>query len=213
MTSENAKNEHPRKSLSSPDKPKSRQNAPVFGTTIKIGTEMILEELDGTSGCDKTILLHNNIATYFDSTRPDNLKVYEFVVGFHTRLENTSHLQIGEELKQHVLPRKTNMDGPDQNIVAGFLGGDYSLQITAARLRNAFLSEGIPSSSVNRNSSAHRQPQVRKKRTTKRNETSQEKASQYPIDEDATPIFYSFLSRQMVTKPHRPSLTLERTHQ
>lgn len=79
------------------------------------------------------------------------MSVEEFVVGFPSRLDRISRLDMNDELKSHFLLKQANLDSRNRNLLVGAAVGDYSLQALATSLRNAFRTEGLPPASVNCN--------------------------------------------------------------
>lgn len=76
------------------------------------------------------------------------MSVEAFMVGFHSRLDKISKLDMDDDLKSHLLLNQANQDSHDRNLDVGAAGADYALQALATCLRNAFCSEGLPPSSI-----------------------------------------------------------------
>lgn len=134
------------------------KTVPLTKLISEQGINTLLDELDRKFGLDSTTLLHSYISSFFDYTWQHDTSVDEYVVGFHSRLDKISKLELSDELKGHLLLKQANLDAHDRNMIVGAAGGDYSLQAIATSLRNAFRSEGLPLSSMttsvpNRNSS------------------------------------------------------------
>lgn len=121
----------------------------------------LLRELDKKSCLDTVTLLHDSISGFFDYQWDKSLSVEEFVVGFHSRLDKKSELDINDELKGHLYQKQANLDSRDHNLVVGAAGGYNSLQALAASLRNAFCSERFPPALINT-----RQPRYHASSTT-----------------------------------------------
>lgn len=129
---------------------------PLTVLTSETGITSLLKEMDKKFGLDSVTLLHNNISDFFDYNWDKHMTVEEFVVGFHSRLDKVSKLDMNDELKGHLLLKQANLDSHDRNLVVGAAGGDYTLQALATSLRNAFRCQAPPHVSMNTNKPGYR---------------------------------------------------------
>lgn len=72
-----------------------------------------------------------------------------FVVAFHSRLDKISKFVMIDELKDHLLPKRANLDIYDRNLVVEAADKDFLLQALATSLRNSFWLESLPPASIN----------------------------------------------------------------
>lgn len=173
---------------------------PLSELTSESGVSSLLREMDKKFGLDTVTLLHNNISDFFDYNWDKSMSVEEFIVGFHSRLDKISKLDMNDELKGHLLLKQANLDNHDRNLVVGAAGGDYSLQALATSLRNAFRAEGFPAASMNTN-----RPRPRSSFGSALNQNHSRSQSNYPkmsapesSSPDGGPTFYTFMSSDEV---------------
>lgn len=167
---------------------------PLTSLTSESGVANLLEELDRKFGLDQTTLLHNNISSFFDYTWESNMSVEEFVIGFHSRLDKISKLNLNDELKGHLLLRQANLDSHDRNIVVGSAGGDYSLQALATSLRNAYRREGLPASSMTSSLPSHNRSRPLITKNSKQNQAREPSNPRSPTLPAEDLLFFTHLS-------------------
>lgn len=168
---------------------------PLAELTSESGVTSLIREMDKKFGLDTVTLLHNNISDFFDYNWDHTMSVEEFVVGFHSRLDRISKLDMNDELKGHLLLKQANLDSHDRNLVVGAAGGDYTLQALATSLRNAFRTEGLPPASMNCNPPRLRYPSPIL-RNSGSGRASRNHGSKSSPGEQSTggPMFYTYMS-------------------
>lgn len=134
----------------------TRKTLPLAYLTAESGVISLLPEIYKKFGLDTVTLLHNNISDFFDYSWDETMSVDEFVVGFHSRLENVRKMDMNDELKGYHILKQANLDGHDRNLVVGGAGGDYPLQPLGTSLKNAFRTECLTAVSMNTNRPRYR---------------------------------------------------------
>lgn len=70
------------------------------------------------------------------------MEVDEFLLGFHSEVQEISKLYLNHELKGPLLFKKSNPDAHDLNIAVVSAGEDYPLLATTNSLLNVYRPEG-----------------------------------------------------------------------
>lgn len=150
--------------------------------------------MDENFGLHSVTLLHNNISVFFDYNLDREMSVKEFIVGFHSRFEKISKLDMTDELEGQLLLTQASLKSHERNLVVGTAGGYYSLQALATSSWNAFRPRGFSPLSMNSSeTSRHYQsllrPIQKKNRSNQKNATTLEPGS----TPDPPPLFLTFL--------------------
>lgn len=151
--------------------------------------------MDKIFGLYTVTLSHNNISDFFDYNWDHTMSVEEFVVGFNSRLDRISKLDMNDELKRHLLLKQANLDSHDRTLVVGAAGGDYSLQILATSLRNAFRTTRLPPASMNCNPPRLRYPSPILRNSGSGRASRNHGSNSSPGEQSARgPMFYTYMS-------------------
>lgn len=91
-----------------------------------------------TFGLHTVTVQRNNICELFGDNWDRSMSADAFMVGFHSRLDKTSILDMKDYFKGHPLLKQANLESHDRNLVLGAAGADYALQALVTGLQNAF---------------------------------------------------------------------------
>lgn len=92
---------------------------PLYELSSEFVVASLLREMDETFCLDTVTLLHNNKSDSSVFNWDRNMSLKEFMVGFHSRIDKISKLEMTEERKGHLLSKQAKLDSHDRNLVIG----------------------------------------------------------------------------------------------